>query len=204
MKRVALTMRSDRIADRNECRDGLDNSWLLLLDHLNASPLLLPNVAKHAEFILASHKIDLIILTGGGDVSAISGDVTERDKVEKICMEHSLQAQIPVMGVCRGMQALVAFCGGELNKVCGHVASRHPVSWPQHAEVNSFHKYGVSSLPAPLTSFAASPDGLIEGFFCTERKWMGLMWHPEREVPFSQSDLSLIRTLLNGDTPCMD
>lgn len=117
MMSVALTMRSDNVFGRSECRDSLDNRWFWLLEHLNASPILLPNVGKHAEFILASHKIDLIILTGGGDISAISGDVTERDAVEKICMAHSLREQIPVLGVCRGMQALVDFCGGELTKV---------------------------------------------------------------------------------------
>lgn len=36
------------------------------------------------------------------------------DKSEKLFIEHAMKKDIPILGICRGMQALNVFCGGSL------------------------------------------------------------------------------------------
>ena len=171
MKIVALTMRSDLLTSRNERRDAIDHRWYHFLHEINAFPLLLPNCCQQAERILSSLPVGMIILTGGGDISAITGEETERDRVENACLRYALRRDIPVLGICRGMQQMVSFCGGELVMLADHVARRHPVIGARQREVNSWHQYGVHHLPVPLEVYARSEDGSLKD--CAVRKESG-------------------------------
>ena len=72
---------------------------------------------------------DALVLTGGGDFALksgaysnldeakkakIYGENPHRDALEKILLELVFEKQKPVLGVCRGLQALNVFCGGTL------------------------------------------------------------------------------------------
>ncbi|QQG27712.1 gamma-glutamyl-gamma-aminobutyrate hydrolase family protein [Pectobacterium carotovorum] len=203
MKFAAITMRSDMIISREEQRDSLDIRWYQFLNALDAQPIILPNNCFVAEQILAYRKIDFIILSGGGDIFSISGNMTERDQIEKILLNYSRKKSIPVIGVCRGMQKMIEDCGGELCKIERHTNIRHQVTGANYSQVNSFHDYGVKEIPEQFVPFVLADDGTIEAFFSKELKWLGLMWHPEREEPFSKIDLVTIMNFLKGVNPCM-
>jgi len=89
--------------------------------------------------------------------------------------------------------------------VDGHVASRHALAvsvdtvpgLDDGMEVNSFHGWGVpeDGLGEALEVLARAPDGSIEALRHETLPWLGIMWHPEREHPFIDNDLRLIRTV---------
>ena len=65
-------------------------------------------------------------------------------------------------------------------------------------EVNSFHHWGIaeSQLAKSLRPFALAQDKTIEGFYHKSLPIAGIMWHPEREQPYDQHDLQLIKQFL--------
>jgi putative glutamine amidotransferase len=159
-----------------------------------------------------------LLLTGGEDVDpALYGEVNrcsrvnpERDKAELELLQVALRCDLPVLGVCRGMQLLNVALGGSLyqdiselgpvprggKSVCHrgpqHTDTTHPVDVEPHTFlarcadeqkllVNSHHHQGIRELPAELSVSARSPDGLIEAIEHIGKTFvLGIQWHPER------------------------
>lgn len=208
MKRVALTQRVEVLADRNETRDALDQRWCTLLADLGGLALPLPNRQADVGGWLTAFGIDAVILTGGNDLQAAPGARApshERDAVEIALLDHCHRSGIPVLGVCRGMQMINHWRGGRLSAVQGHVACRHDLhllsrhrAWPDAMQVNSYHDIaiGLSDLGDGLEPLALAQDGTVEAMRLKNRPCHGIMWHPEREVPFAAHDLGFIADVL--------
>ena len=91
--------------------------------------------------------------------------------------------------------------GGGLIRIEGHVATRHYLNlspnwlpdYEQKIEVNSFHNFGVSQdvLAGKFTPVATSDGSLVEAIEDLERRIVGVMWHPERNAPFSDFDIHI-------------
>ena len=63
--------------------------------------------------------------------------------------------------------------------------------------VNSYHNHGFSLLSDELICVAEAEDYSIEAFIHKKLKIFGQMWHPEREDPFKDFDLKLIKIFFN-------
>ena len=202
MRLVGVTQRYDSIENRDEYRDGLDVRWAKLL--WDASILCIPlcsSIVKHQEYF--DHlKLDGFILSGGNDI----GDILSRDALEKSILEYSVNSGLPVLGVCRGMQFINQYQNGYHVEVEGHVSTRHRLieenenfGGPTRI-VNSFHKYGIkeSTLGQDLDVLAFTADGVIESFRHKTYKWLGLMWHPERDFE-NNTDRTIIENFFNED-----
>jgi N5-(cytidine 5'-diphosphoramidyl)-L-glutamine hydrolase len=212
MKRIGLTQRVITISGTHERRDSLDQQWTRLLVDLGLVPVPLPNLIEDVEGYLASFDLDGVILTGGGDIVEYASDATatpERDRMEHALIEYSEAHGLPVLGVCRGLQALVNHYGGKLSPVGGHVAVRHSVRFADGfidgaelpVDVNSYHDFGIdeSGLPDILKAGVWSEDQMVEGVSSTDRRIIGIMWHPEREDRVTPADRTLILRLF-GDS----
>jgi putative glutamine amidotransferase len=144
-------------------------------------------------------KVNGIVLTGGNDLTVCGGDAPERDQTETALLDFAEKKDLPVFGVCRGMQMILHHFGNRLEKVPGHVAPRQRISIDgQSVEVNSFHNFGAMEVAPPLMTWAIAEDGVIEAVRHVDRRVMGVMWHPERVDPFAASDVALFSRFFEG------
>jgi putative glutamine amidotransferase len=148
---------------------------------------------KNTDSILAI--ADGIILTGGEDINplqynntvnlAFCGNINyERDTLERKLFDFAMKNQIPLIGVCRGMQMMNVACGGTLygdipteigsavihrsKKCASHkiiITDTCSFIFPLNCDtllVNSYHHQGLKNIPNNLRVIAKSLDGLPE------------------------------------------
>jgi len=155
-------------------------------------------------------RLDALVLSGGPDLcpesyGAAAEPLTDtrpaRDAGEMLLARAALEADLPVLGVCRGMQLMVAAAGGRLHQhlpdVLGHERHRPaPGVYGTHtaafvpgsriaalmgagAEVHCYHHQGVAD-PGTLTVTGHAEDGLPEAVEDPGRRFaLGVQWHPE-------------------------
>ncbi len=160
---------------------------------------------------------DGLLLTGGGDihpkafgksdgVAQTEGVDKRRDNFEFKVIEKALAQKMPVLGICRGMQAVNVYCGGTLylDLESGGYPRHHEgdgkefrhtiaieeksmlaaIAGKNSGEVNSFHHQGVERVGKELAVCARSADGVIEGMERADNNGAPFLllvqWHPER------------------------
>ena len=180
------------------------------------TPVLIPLVTgKAVPENIISH-IDGLILSGGGDIHpsffgeelhpAVTDCNLERDRYDLALIHAAIERQMPVLGICRGHQALnVAFGGtliqdipsqvpdskivhdqAEAREVASHSVRINPESklyqivMQSDLRVNSFHHQAVKTVAPGFRAVAFSEDGLVEAIESEEGKTiLGVQWHPE-------------------------
>jgi putative glutamine amidotransferase len=172
-----------------------------------ARPVLLPPDASDADVLSV---LDGLVLAGGADLGpqlygAPAEPLTDtrppRDAGEMLLIRAALDADVPVLGVCRGMQLLVVAAGGRLHQhlpdVLGHEKHRpapgvygsQPARFTEGSriaalmgddvEINCYHHQGVAD-PGTLTVTGRADDGLPEAVEDPARRFvLGVQWHPE-------------------------
>jgi putative glutamine amidotransferase len=182
-------------------------------------PVVLPPVAgpRTAEALLDG--MDGLLLSGGSDldpgyygeeaVPELGVTLPERDAFEMALLEHALRRQMPILGICRGMQVLNVALGGTLYQdlpsqmdhmvLLGH-RQETPKWQPTHEvdvdggskiakilgtdelKVNSYHHQAIKDLASGLVAVACAPDGVIEAVESSDlaKRWLiGVQWHAE-------------------------
>ncbi len=207
MKILAISQRIENIEEYSEIRDSLDQSWTRLISSLNFLPIPLPNLVSPYNFI-ESLKPSAIILSGGNTINKIDKEdpssSIRRDKFEEDILSIAIEKGIPVVGVCRGMQMINLFFKGSMSKSKSHVGVQHNIDFKgKYSEfnarlVNSYHKWCISEsdLGNSLIPFAIAEDKTIEGFYHQDYPIFGIMWHPEREEPYNNYDINLLKKFL--------
>jgi putative glutamine amidotransferase len=190
MKTVAVTQRMVVDPPHGTRRDCLDQVWVKFLLGCGLLPIPIPNSVDAALNICDN--VHGIVLTGGNDLAAYGGDAPERDQTETALLELAERRDLPVLGVCRGMQMIQHRFGARLERVQGHVAPRQRISIDgRSVEVNSFHNFGATEVHPPLKTWAIADDGVIKAVRHAGRPMIGVMWHPERREPFAADDVAL-------------
>jgi N5-(cytidine 5'-diphosphoramidyl)-L-glutamine hydrolase len=190
MKTVAVTQRVAVDPPHATRRDCLDQVWAKFLLRCGLIPIPIPNSVDAALTIC--EQVGGIVLTGGNDLAAYGGDAPDRDETETALLDFAERRNLPVLGVCRGMQMIQHRFGTRLKQVDGHVAPRQRISIDgRSVEVNSFHHFGATEVPPPLVTWAIAEDGVVKAVRHQDRRIIGVMWHPERLDPFAADDLAL-------------
>ena len=208
-KHIGITQKLIQHPCYNETMDCLDINWAKLLTSLNIMPVPLPLLQddSNAQIILNNMKLDGLILSGGNNLAQYDEHKNnslsiQRDKYETTLLQSALRFNLPILGVCRGLQIINVYYGGKLIKVNDHAGTRHNLiikddnklfSLPSN--VNSFHNYAIPNgeLGSGLIALAHDCNNNIEAFYNTKNKILAIMWHPEREDPPSEIDCQLIR-----------
>lgn len=202
MKVVAISQRVDEFPDRGESRDALDQRLVAFVLAAGCLPVPVPNglclrarddglIKDDLHAWLSTVAPQAIVLSGGNDI----GQCPARDVTESRLLDHARSENLPVLGICRGMQMMAHWSGGELKPVTGHVRVRHKLSGQIVAEVNSYHGFALAGCPDGFDVLARSEDGEIEAIGHASLPWQGWMWHPEREDVFASHDLQRLKRL---------
>ena len=179
-------------------------------------PLVIPPVADKHVIINTLERIDALILSGGGDINPLwageepseklHGINKERDLPELLIARLAYNRQIPMLGICRGIQTLATALGGKVSQDISDAATikhsqdadrseaTHSVSIDPDSTlhaiyesylspllcVNSFHHQAVTETGDKFRVVAKSVDGIVEAMESTEFKSViGVQWHPE-------------------------
>lgn len=197
MKLVLISQRVDEIKDYGELRDSLDEQWHSLFGKMDTVLLPVPNVPENLQYILEKINPDAVILSGGNTPVVYGGTAPQRDKTDEKLIQYAMQENIPLLGVCRGMQSIALYFGSTLKKVEGHVAVRHRIDGNITREVNSYHSYAIDQIGNGLRVLAESMDGVVEAISHVQYSIYGIMWHPERVSGFDIKDIQWIKAKLN-------
>jgi putative glutamine amidotransferase len=211
--RRAETVSPARHADfpRKELALGL--AYAQALEQAGAAPVVLPLVDLAAVPSLVS-RLDGICLSGGPDLQPAQygeGDHPALGPTEPTMDEFELEVArwadrlgLPVLGICRGAQALNVARGGSLHQhlperrdilchrqtVAGHIATPPVHLRPSsvlgrsvgRAElaVNSFHHQAIARLGRDMQAVGWAPDGIVEAVEAADRPFLvGVQWHAE-------------------------
>jgi N5-(cytidine 5'-diphosphoramidyl)-L-glutamine hydrolase len=199
-KRIGITMRVDFGEGQGEPRDCLAQDWANYMGSLcrNTVWMPLPNVGNAIVEYVQQWNLDGLIFSGGNDI----GSVSVRDKTEFTLLDYAFRNELPIFGICRGLQLLQKHSGGTLARCQNnkHVARSHPVHLradflefevPQKITVNSYHSWAVPvcNLATSMDLIAASDDGYVEALRHRNAPIAAVQWHPEREASEHQAIL---------------
>tara|TARA_B110000858_G_C17800781_1_gene475126 strand:- start:2052 stop:2681 length:630 start_codon:yes stop_codon:yes gene_type:complete len=201
---IGITQRVDFINDYNEKRDCLDTNWYKFLDKIGLTPLPLPNVnSKIANKLFANIKFKGLILSGGNTLYSCSpydkNASLIRDKFEFHLIDYALKKNIPLIGICRGMQIINKYFNGKVIRIKdgknSHQLKQLDSQFILPTKVNSFHDWGINSdgLSDELKAIALDSDDNIEAFVHVQKKIVGIMWHPERGRTFNKKNIEIFK-----------
>ena len=125
-----------------------------------------------------------IILTGGNDLSSIIKNEENllREKNDKFLFNYALKKKLPILGVCYGFQFIAKKYKCKFFRVKDHVRKNHNLELNnKKLNVNSFHNFGVYSLPKNFNILAKCNDETIELAEDKKKRILGCMFHPERK-----------------------
>lgn len=178
-------------------------------------PLIIPPVRTAEEAADILKLVSGLVLTGGGDISprylredprrGVGPCFPERDLSEILLTQLALQQDLPLLGICRGIQVLAVAAGGKIyqdiysqsssamlhNQTAPRQNAWHDVEINKNSflfrlldktkiGVNSLHHQAVSQIPQGFIQCALAGDGMIEGIEKLGAKFcLGVQWHPE-------------------------
>jgi len=209
VKRIAITQRVEVISSNGERRDALDQRWLPFLQLANLMPVLVPNNMYVVQQLIDEAAFDGVLLTGGNTLTRYGGEAPERDEIESALIEFAYIKNLPLLGICRGMQMIQDYFNNLLYEVPNHVATRHKLVVNDghritrilsgYQDVNSFHNFGAYEVNGDLLQAAHSEDGVVMAVEHKQKNIFGVMWHSERESPYTENDKDLFREIFFGE-----
>ncbi|HEY8179040.1 MAG TPA: gamma-glutamyl-gamma-aminobutyrate hydrolase family protein [Candidatus Limnocylindria bacterium] len=215
--RIVVTLSSpDRASDPAVAR--LKNErYLESVTRAGGEPIALDERTDAAARKAVLGAMDGLLISGGADIDpARYGEDAEgshvpeqgRDEIDAVAFAAAQARSVPVLGVCRGLQAINVFSGGTLlQHVAGHESEPYPgpavtqhavaihdgtrlagiVGEPEALVVNSYHHQAVTPdrlAPGLVANAIADHDGttLVEGLEARDPdRWLvGVQCHPER------------------------
>lgn len=200
--------------------DEKESMWMLPgyfagIEAAGGVPIMLPMTQDKKNIEQLVDMCNGFLFTGGHDVSPqLYGRRTDFDNVECCEKRDYMESQVlrlaleknkAVLGICRGIQFLNAFLGGDLyqdlpsehnSKVDHH--QEPPYNIPVHNNrlientalfnllgkksigVNSYHHQAIKTVAAQLEVMAVSEDDLVEAVQMPEKRFVwAVQWHPE-------------------------
>ena len=203
------------IAAPNQSWELIAQDYVDSVKKCGGVPVILPVHSAPDECSEILSRVNGLLLSGGNDVSPmLYGERfgakcalldPERDEFELKLVRCALEMDMPILGICRGIQVLNVALGGTNiqdlpeagfqphciwsgdRKTGTHVVNILPetplesIFGKNRIWVNSFHHQAVKTVAKRLKACAVTPeDGIVEGVYCPDRTFViAVQWHPE-------------------------
>ena len=148
----------------NTLSNLVDCKLIEYLKQNNNDILIIPNYIPSKKF-LKKIKFSKIILTGGGDIFSKNSEEKKRIYLENLLISYAIQHDIPLLGICRGMQQICNYFKIKISKVNNHVKKKHEIHFKDKKFVrNSFHNHGIykSDINSKFEILAVAKDDTVE------------------------------------------
>lgn len=216
-----------------------ESFWMLpgYFDGITAAggvPVMLPLTAGEGALRQLTAACDGFLFTGGQDVSPtvygaekspLCGETNPlRDAMETTMIKLILEADKPLLGICRGIQILNVTLGGTLYQ---HLPVEYPSTTEHHQTppydkpihsvkitpnsplekltgkhslyVNSYHHQAIQTLAPTLKAMAYSDDGLTEAVYLPSARFVwAVQWHPEFNYKTDDSSMSIFKAFVDS------
>jgi len=190
----------------------METTYAKAIARTGGIPFLLPSLSSNGSLLKdAVGRIDGLLLPGGRDMDPkfyneephpkLRPMSLERTESEMLLLEQALKRDMPVLGICGGMQLINVFFKGSLyqdipslmpNALVHEKGSVHEIYVEEGTLLQkiinekgfcakSYHHQSVKALGSGLRVCAECPDGVIEAIEGTDSFILGVQWHPERE-----------------------
>ncbi len=194
MKTVLATMRDDSRDPHGQALEVAETAWIRFADLCGFRILFVPNSTAGANDLLKDVNAVGILLTGGGTIGEMDCSLQKRDLVEISLLRQAAESELPVLGICRGMQRISALAGQLPEPHPGHTGTSHQIEGCTAARtVNSFHDLSLKVVPDGYHTLWETSDGIIEAIQSYCGRTLACMWHPEREDTPDPLDLQMFR-----------
>jgi putative glutamine amidotransferase len=217
------TLRRQGEPDHPEMALGM--TYLQKVERAGAVPVVLPPCVSDLEALIA--RLDGVCLSGGPDLDPVAYGARERhaelgptepslDAFELELARAALERGMPLLGICRGSQALNVACGGTLHQhLSGHRQVEPGCQATHEVEVlegtrlagligpgthagNPFHHQAVDDLGRGLRVAARAADGTVEAIEGAGGFAIGVQWHAE-----TLADERLFEALVGACAPAL-
>ncbi len=194
---------------------GIGINYIRAVEYAGGAPILLPLIQNDSCIEDFLSLIDALLLSGGVDMDPfLYGEESQpkmgkidvdRDRVEMLLVPRALEMDMPVLGICRGIQTLNVAAGGTLYQdvaMSPDPVLKHRQDAPRwygthdirvqegsrlmdilgHSSirVNTFHHQAVKDAAPGFIVSAVASDGIVEGIESTRHTFaVGVQCHPE-------------------------
>ncbi|HBK81425.1 MAG TPA: hypothetical protein DDZ83_17455 [Nitrospinae bacterium] len=207
-------------------RHSLMDAYVHAISKAGGVPILLPSMEEEKDALSLIEVMDALVISGGGhDIDPeIFGEMrrpecgppnAKRAGFELSICRGALSRDLPVLGICGGMQVLNVAAGGTLVQDIATQIDNPLVHLPEDTEkdtytfhsiealssnleatigsgphtVNSHHHQSVKDLGAGMRVAAKGADGVVEAIECVSCRFvLGVQWHPESMAAYGYGD----------------
>ena len=219
--------------DDSNHRIFLNHSYLDAIRRFGGIPVVLPSEGNKDELEYLASQCDGLLFTGGMDIEpGLYGEekwnntvstTPDRDRSEALLFRLAEERQLPILGICRGLQMMNVHFGGTLyqdiptqapsevthsmasgaqgtchNCILSPDAPLRSLMGRDVINVNSFHHQAIKNVAPGFAVMGRCEDGIVEAIWQPQKTFVwAVQWHPEQMIE-EDSSIHLFRAFIDA------